>query len=393
MDKFLRLSIIFLATYLLLTILFPHNPEQKPTDNISIEMNTDVVVEGNLFSFSLTNNTDQPIFLGKGTPPEFVHIERHENGEWIPLIISANEPTETTLQPKEKKEFSFSAHNIALFTTPDNYRIRVVQYQKEFTKPFEVAEAGFFRTIWRTFFWKPLYNGMIGSLELTYKDLGWAIILLTLIVKLLLFIPTKNGMEAQKKMQAIQPELDKLKAKYGSDTQKLATETMGLYKKHNIRPFASIMPILLQLPVLIGLYYVIMEGLYPHNHYFLYPFLQHFSFDGIQTTFLNIIPLLAHPIDSIGLYWIPPVIGIAQFFAMKMSFASIKKKASNSKKPPEGFMAEFQNEMQKMNGVLTYVLPVIVMVTTFIMPVAVGLYWFVSTIFGIWQQWMVNQEK
>lgn len=391
MEKFLRFAIIFLSSYLLLTILFPHENTQKTSDNITISMKEENITHGNLVSFSLSNNMETPLFLGKGTPPEFVKIERHENGEWTSLLASSEPQEGTTLAPKETREFSFSENNVALFSTPAEYRIRIVQNQKEFTQTFDISEPGFFGTLWRTFFWKPLYNGMIGALEMTEKNLGWAIILLTLIVKILLYIPTKNGMEAQKKMQKIQPELEKVKLKYASDTQKIAMETMALYKKHNVRPFASLLPILLQFPVLIGLYYVIIEGLFPHNHFFLYPFLSHFSFEGIQTLFLGFFPLLSHPLDNWTLYFVPPVVAVVQYLAMKMSFATMKKKSAKAPKAT-GFMGEFQSEMQKMNGVFLYVLPVIVMITTFIMPVAVGLYWFVSTLFGIGQQWLVNRE-
>lgn len=391
MEKFLQFTIIFLGTYLLLTILFPAPDVKTSTDNITISMADENPTQGNLISFTLTNNTNEAIYLGTGSPPEFVKVTRKENGEWIPLIASTTPVEGTTLQPKEAKTFSYSEQNIELFTRPGEYQIVVQQYQKEFSKTFTVSEPGFFGKIWRFLFWEPLYNGMIGALEITGKNLGWAIILLTLIVKIILFIPTQNGMEAQKKIQAVQPEIDKIKAKYANDSQKMAMETMELYKKHNIKPFASILPILLQFPVLIGLYYVIIEGLYPHNHFFLYPFLQHFDFSGIQTYFLGFIPLLAHPLDSWKWYFIPVVVAIVQFFAMKLAFANMKKKKATQTKTPEGFMGEFQNEMQKMNGVFLYVLPVIVLITTFIMPIAVGLYWFISTIFGIGQQWIVNK--
>lgn len=391
MEKFLRFAIIFLGTYLLLTILFPTDKNIQTNENITITMADESVSQGDLVSITLKNNTNEDIFLGSGTPPEFVKIERQENGEWISLH-SSSQPSATMLMAKSSITLSYPEANIAMFTAPGQYKITVQQYQKQFTKNFSVSEVGAFGKIWQTFFWKPLYNGMIGALEITNKNLGWAIIILTLLVKILLFIPTQRGMEAQKKIQSVQPEIDKLKARYAGDNQKLAIETMALYKKHNIRPFASILPILLQFPVLIGLYFVIIEGLYPHNHFFLYPFLQHFTYDNIQTTFLNVLPLLSHPLDNWKLYWIPFVVAIVQFIAMKLSFAQLKKKQSPNKKA-EGFMGDFQNEMQKMNGVFLYVLPVIVLVTTFIMPVAVGLYWFISTVISIFQQWIVNKKS
>jgi YidC/Oxa1 family membrane protein insertase len=91
---------------------------------------------------------------------------------------------------------------------------------------------------------------------------GLAIIGLTIIVRLILFPLTWKQFSSAQAMQAIQPQLKELQKKYKSDRQKLQAETMALYQQHRVNPFASCLPIILQLPVFIGLYAAI-KGLGP----------------------------------------------------------------------------------------------------------------------------------
>src|SRR5664279_3887984 len=86
---------------------------------------------------------------------------------------------------------------------------------------------------------------------------GLAIIGLTIIVRLILFPLTWKQFSSAQAMQAVQPKLKELQKKYKGDRAKLQSETMKLYQEHRVNPFASCLPILLQLPVFISLYYAI----------------------------------------------------------------------------------------------------------------------------------------
>ena len=90
-------------------------------------------------------------------------------------------------------------------------------------------------------------------------NLGWAIILLTLIIKLILLAPNQKALKAQKQMQKIQPQLDALKKKYANDQQKLAAETMEIWKKYKINPMSSCLPMLIQFPILIALFILLLR--------------------------------------------------------------------------------------------------------------------------------------
>ncbi len=403
MDKLMRFLIIFLGTYLLLLFVFPHedkNDSEKLND-ITIVASNDAYTIGDLVSVTIANNSDTDIDLGAGTPPEKVKIEKSENGELVSLHV-ADTPENTILKAHENIILSYPKNNTEFFNTSGVYTVKVeaniADKEKHFQDTIVIEEAGIFKTIWRIFFWKPVYNLFIGILDATSNNLGWTIILLTLFIKLLLFIPTQKGMKAQRVMQKLQPELERIKAKNAGNQQVIAMQTMELWKKHKVNPFSSIVPMLFQFPVLIALYYVIKGGLSEYQSFFLYhwTWFANFDYTNISYNFYGFLELLQTPLQYIQAIWLPVVVAIAQFFAMKLSFAKMKerndkrKKDKNYKKP-EGFMGDMQNEMQKMSGVFVYVLPVMILFFTMFLPLAIGVYWLISTLFSIGQQYAVNK--
>lgn len=407
MDKFLRFTLVFLGTYLLLSIFL--NPSQdtqeiQNRDDIEITLNESDPTIGNLVQVTLVNNTSEKISLGTGTPPEKLSFQKYDNGEWVRLSIDAKDD-EFFLEPSVAHTFSYPENNTEFFDKIGKYRVSVALTldgkEKNFVEDLEITSTGFWVGVWRIFVWKPIYNLLVACLNVTMLDLGWAIILLTLIVKLLLFIPTQKGMKSQRVMQKLQPELQRIKARNAGNQQKIAMESMELWKKNGVNPMGAMLPMLLQFPFLIALFYVIQEELEAHNDYFLYPFsfFQSLDFSAIQTNFLGLLELLTSPWEAGYIYLLLPVlIAIVQYFAMKLAFARMKKtndenKKKNKNQPkPEGFMADFQNEFQKMNGVFIYLFPGMILIFSSTMPMGVGIYWLISTLFSIGQQYVVNKE-
>lgn len=397
MDKFLRFMIIFLGSYLMLMWVFP--PEEKneniQRDDIEIVLSESEYTLGDLVHITVQNNLDTNLVLGSGTPPEQLKIEKYQNGEWIALSINDSD-TEISIAGHQSQSFSYAEKNVEFFDAAGTYRVKIRgNGEKEFIQNIIIEEVGFFKSIWRIFFWKPVYNSFIGSLIATGRDLGLAVILLTIIIKLLLFIPTQAGMKAQRKMQTLQPELEKIKSRYAGNQQQIAMKTMELWKKHNVNPIASILPMLMQFPFLIALFYVIQDGLSKDQSFFLYSWnwIKDFDYTGINTNLFDILPLLQTPLQHLPSLWLPVLVGIVQYFAMKLSFAKMKEMREKNKNAPKGkgFMAEMQQEFAKMSGVFVYVLPIMVFGFTLFMPAAVGLYWLVSTAFSIGQQYAVNK--
>ncbi len=107
------------------------------------------------------------------------------------------------------------------------------------------------------------FNGLIFLYDILGKNLGVAIIVFTVIIKFLLAWPSASFIRSQRKIQALQPKLNALKAKHKNDREGLAKATMELYKTSRVNPFSSCLPSLIQIPILFVLYRVFLSSLNP----------------------------------------------------------------------------------------------------------------------------------
>lgn len=113
---------------------------------------------------------------------------------------------------------------------------------------------------WFWFVAKPLLVGL-KMIESVVGNYGWAIILLTVAVRLAFYPVNKKQIEAMKGMQRIQPEVKKLQERYKDDREAMNKEMMELYRRHKVNPLAGCLPMLIQLPVFIGLYNVLLQSI------------------------------------------------------------------------------------------------------------------------------------
>ncbi len=268
------------------------------------------------------------------------------------------------------------------------------QYREGVIARFTIHESGFITQIFRTFITKPLLNLLIWITSLLPGyNLGFAIIILTLIIKFILFLPTQHAMEGQRRMQAVQPKLDALKEKYKNDPQRMSQETMRIWKEYKVNPLQSCLPMLLQFPVLIGLFFVIRDGsILELSRHLLYASHADLSWSfGVNFFGLNL--LLPSP------FIMPPILLVLQYVQMKLSFSmNEKKKAaqeqvidvpSKEKKTTKTDQEKMQSMQQKM---MLYGLPIMIAVFAVQFSAAVSLYWAVSTVFAIGQQYVVNRR-
>ncbi len=195
---------------------------------------------------------------------------------------------------------------------------------------------------------------------------------------------------SQKKLQVIQPKIKEIQKKYKDDQAKLGMEMLELYKKEWVNPMGSCLPLLIQMPILIGLYWVISGANDPSNFYHLYSFFSDFNPLSINSEFLTLD--LQHVGGTIGIIFSVTLAAI-QWIQAKLSFSynppAIKDKetaltTTDTEKPE---MALDPAMMQKM---MLYMFPVMIGVSSYFFPLGVGLYWFIGTIFVIVQQWYVN---
>src|SRR5690348_5583876 len=102
----------------------------------------------------------------------------------------------------------------------------------------------------------PLYNLLMFLVGLTPTgDLGLAVVLATIVVRLVLWPLSMSAARTQKAMRTMDPEMKAVRAKYKDDNERQMKEMMALYKKYNVHPLASLLPVFIQLPIIIGLYW------------------------------------------------------------------------------------------------------------------------------------------
>ncbi|PCI25340.1 hypothetical protein COB57_01270 [Candidatus Peregrinibacteria bacterium] len=262
----------------------------------------------------------------------------------------------------------------------------VVQYEsKKYEETFALSEAGFFKQIWIVFVYQPIYNLLIWFVTLLPNhSLGWSIIMLTIFVRLLLFIPNHKALKSQQELQKIQPILEKLKAKHKDSPQKLSEETMKVWKKHKVNPLGSCLPMLFQMPVLLAIFFVLKQGLSSYNVVFLYPFFQDFSYELMQTQFYIL------DLQSMGTWYLAIVVGLLQMWQIRLSMAKTNDKKAVIDVNAEGNI--MQDQMKMMNMMMQYVLPIMMMFFVSSLPAGVGIYWGVSTLFGIVQNIIIKRS-
>jgi len=237
----------------------------------------------------------------------------------------------------------------------------------------------FIVTAFNVLIYQPLFNALVLLYSyLPGQDFGIAIIVLTVLIKFILYPLSSKGIRAQKALQEVQPKIKEVQERFKHDKEKQVKAVMDLYKREKINPFSSMLPLLVQLPILIGLFRVFTralgpEGLKPEQFEWLYGFVSHPG--EIDTAFLGILNLteasLALAILAGGL----------QFVQAKM-IAPKKIKAG----PPD-----FSQMMQKQ---MIYFFPVFtVFILWYVIPVsALALYWITVTVFTICQQYITFKK-
>lgn len=224
-------------------------------------------------------------------------------------------------------------------------------------------------TIYNTIVYYPLLNLLVVFYNYI-PDVGVVIILVTLLIRLILAPSFHKSLKSQAVMTAIQPKLNEIREKYKHDQQAQGRAMMELYKEHKINPFSSCLPLLLQLPILIALYQVFSKALNNHIEGL-------YSFVAKPET---ISPMFLHFLDLSKPSWVLGVIaGLAQFWQSRLMMA---------KNPGS------QDTAAKVMSVqTTYILPVISVVIALKLPAGLPLYWIVTTLFGIAQQYWINRQK
>jgi len=226
-------------------------------------------------------------------------------------------------------------------------------------------------------FYQPLFNLLIlFCVFIPGQNLGWAIIALTVVSKILLYPSNQQALKSQKAMGEIQPLVQAIQKKYKDDKQKQAEEMLKLYKEKNFNPFSGFAPLLIQLPIFIALYQIFIAGVGQEQMNMLYSFVP--RPDQISQMFLGLDLSKPNMIFAVA-------VGIAQYFQTKTSLSITPKNLDKDDKA-----AQFSSMMQNYT---LYFFPVLTVMILAALPSAVGLYWMTTTIFAIGQNYLFFKKN
>ncbi len=229
--------------------------------------------------------------------------------------------------------------------------------------------------LFNTIFYNPLYNGLIGLIDIIPGgDVGVATIILTCIVKFILFPLSKKATKTQLVMKQLEPELARLREKYGSNKEELARQTLEFYRINGLNPFASFFLVLLQLPVILALAFVFYRGGLPIVHSeLLYSFVHIPNF--INTNFLGLFDITHSNL------WLSIATGLAQFIQIRLSVPAYTKPTDPLK--PGAFGDDLA---RSMNMQMRYVMPIFMFIVCLNLSGAIALYWITGSLFMIAQE-------
>lgn len=224
-------------------------------------------------------------------------------------------------------------------------------------------------TIWTRIFYQPLYNALIlGIALIPGGDVGFGIILLTVLVRLILFPLSKRSILSQLQMKSLEPEIAEIKKQF-PDKMEQAKRTQALYKERKINPLSGCLLVLIQMPVIIALYLVFIHGFSGTPPVGLYSFV-HLP-EKFNLNFLGLIDLGGRSIV------LAVLAGVSQFIQGKLA------QGRQSTPTGEGMTQDFAKTMQVQ---MLYALPIMITFIAYKFSAAVALYWITSNIFTIAQE-------
>lgn len=352
-----------------------------------IQNNQDEEWEGNLFAQIKRDNTEDPFankttfglnpFLGiaywseeskynkislsdiKEEPVKTTHkagwlafVQHYFLSAWIAPVETENTYT-SRINSKNENIFGFVTEKISIaphstgnvqyhfYAGPkDQNQLREISSGLELT-----VDYGWLWMVAQTIFW------FLIRIQEYVVNWGWSIVLLTCFIKALFFPLNQYAFKSMANMRKLQPKMQRLKELYGDDRQKLSQATMEMYRKEKINPLGSCLPMLIQMPVFIALYWVLSESVELRHAEFIF-WIKDLS---IKDPY----------------FVLPGLMAISMFIQQKLS--------------PMVFQDPTQEKIMKM-------MPFMFAVFFLFFPAGLVLYWLVNNILTILQQWFINKQ-
>lgn len=231
--------------------------------------------------------------------------------------------------------------------------------------------------IFNNFFYYPLFNALVFLYNyLPGHDLGIVIIILTVLIRVVLFPLFYKSAKDQAIMQRLAPKIKEIQKEHKEDRIKQGQVMMDLYREHKINPLSQFLLIIVQLPILIAIYRVFLKGIKEIPQDILYSFIS--VPESLNHYFLGIIDLSK---SNLGIVLFA---ALAQYFQGKLSLA---KNAKNSDK-----IKQELNPMEMMGKQMVFIGPILTIAFLMYLPSAVGLYWLTTSVFSVIQQMYINNQ-
>ncbi len=280
-------------------------------------------------------------------------VEHYFLGAWIPNQDAVNDYFTSVSQ---NDRFNVGALTAVKIPAQSSGVIQGSLYLgPEITSVLEGIAPGLDLTVDYGILWpiSQLIFSVMTAIHKVVGNWGWSIILVTVLIKLIFFKLSASSYRSMGHMRRVQPKIEALKKKCGDDKQRFSQEMMGLYKKEKINPLGGCLPILVQIPVFIALYYVLLE-----------------SVELRQAPFM----LWIQDLSAKDPYFVLPIImGASMLVQQKLSPA-----------PPDPMQAK-----------MLMLMPIVFTFLFLTFPAGLVLYWVVNNLLSIAQQWIImrNLEK
>ncbi|MFA5792023.1 MAG: YidC/Oxa1 family membrane protein insertase [Candidatus Paceibacterota bacterium] len=233
--------------------------------------------------------------------------------------------------------------------------------------------------IWNTVLYQPLLNALAFLVSIVPGgDLGIAVIILTILVKIILFPLSQKSIESQAQMNILAPELNKIKIS-GVSKEEQARLTFELYKTHKTNPFSGCLLVLIQIPIIFALYYVFFKGINFESG-LLYSFI-HVP-ENINMIFLGVVDITKKSLI------LAILAGISQY--LQAHYMPKPTTPSGNANSPSSFSESFTKSMHMQ---MKFVFPFVVAFIAYSISGAVALYWIVSNLFMVGQQIYIKKKE
>jgi len=238
--------------------------------------------------------------------------------------------------------------------------------------------------IWHTFFFDPVYNALVFFIDvLPGGDVGLAIIATVIVVKFILFPLSIKAVKTQKIMREIEPKLREIKTTYKDNREEQAKAMLAVYKEAGMNPFASILVMFLQIPFIIALYLAVATGggvsLPDINVEILYSFIP--SPDVVTMIMFGFFDITTKNLP------LALAAGLTQFVYTRYAMPPLAPREANT---TPTFKDDFARNMQLQ---MRYVMPLFVVGIAYFFTAAIALYFIVSNLMTLLQEYIVKRHR